>query len=141
MDYESMKGAAFTIAAMVVISTGWTAEEPSVALSGVKARMLNRPQIDYPYYARDRRWQGAGWYIMHLNQKTGTVKAVEVYKSTGYKILDDAVIRALMTARFQPGLKSVRMPATFTMRKPAKVKPPPYPASPSPFPRNTDIGP
>jgi TonB family protein len=55
---------------------------------------------------------------MHV-RPDGTVRRVEVIRSTGYRVLDQAVIRALIQWRFRPGLyKIVTTPVTFAANLP-----------------------
>jgi TonB family protein len=79
----------------------------------IKAGLFT-PRPEYPQYARSRGWEGAGMYVMNINKKTGLVSSVDVIKSTGHRILDDAVVAALRRWKFKPGLTSrVRTPVTF----------------------------
>jgi periplasmic protein TonB len=74
------------------------------------------PKPDYPKYARDRHWEGAGCFVLHVDQKTGRVKYVEILKSTGRKILDDEVTTTFSRWRFGPGVApKVVFPITFSL--------------------------
>ena len=82
-----------------------------------KARTIVAPKPDYPKYARDRHWTGIGWYVMHVDTKTGCVRSVEVMQSSGHKILDDAVVSTFSRWRFEPGKAAprVKSPVTFSL--------------------------
>lgn len=80
------------------------------------------PKPDYPKYARDHHWTGVGWFIMHVDVKSGYVQSVEVTQSTGYKMLDEAVVDAFGRWRFEPGKARprVKCPVTFCKTDDAK---------------------
>jgi protein TonB len=82
-----------------------------------KAVTLFAPKPEYPKYARDRRWTGVGWFVMHVDVKTGLVKSVDVTKSTGHKVLDDACVDALSRWRFKTGVLApvLKTPITFSL--------------------------
>jgi protein TonB len=72
---------------------------------------------DYPYEARSRRWEGDGWFQMHL-RPDGTVESVKTLKSVGYPALDQAAIATLTQWRFKPGKwKSIDYPIYFSMHR------------------------
>jgi len=83
----------------------------------VKAIAVFAPKPDYPKYARDRYWTGTGWFVMHVDTKTGIVERVEITQSTGHKILDDEVVKTFSRWRFQPGKAApkVKSPITFSL--------------------------
>jgi len=73
------------------------------------------PYPKYPDVARWRRWAGEGIFGCKL-RSDGTVLSVEVLKSTGYDVLDQAAIAALRQWRFKlPGSHLVRVPIRFKM--------------------------
>src|SRR5262245_18223061 len=73
------------------------------------------PHPDYPLTARRRHWTGAGTFRCKL-RPDGTVSSVEVLKSTGHEILDEAATAALRQWRFKVhGGDLVRVPIRFTM--------------------------
>jgi TonB family protein len=77
---------------------------------------LYAPRASYPAAARNNGIQGSGILILHVNLKTGHVARVEVQKSTGYKILDDAAIDADRQWRFRVGSgPKIKVPFTFTL--------------------------
>jgi TonB family protein len=70
----------------------------------------------YPIEARRQRLTGSGVYILHIDSKTGHVTSVTIQKSTGHKLLDDAVLETCVHWRFKPHLVTdVRFPITFSI--------------------------
>jgi protein TonB len=70
----------------------------------------------YPVEARRQGLTGNGVYILHIDSKTGEVRSVSVQKSTGQKLLDDAVLAACVHWRFNPHtVTDVRFPITFSI--------------------------
>ena len=61
------------------------------------------PKPDYPLEARSARMTGAGIFIIVVHSGNGRVGMVRVARSTGYKILDQAAVRAFAQWRFKPG--------------------------------------
>jgi TonB family protein len=96
----------------------------SVAVSGnsqtsdtshAKRRVLYAPPPKYPFVARARHWTGAGLFACNL-RADGTVASVDVARSTGHDVLDDAATSALRRWKFPPGGSHVvRIPLTFTI--------------------------
>jgi TonB family protein len=73
------------------------------------------PYPKYPDVARWRRWAGEGIFGCKL-RSDGTVSSVEVLKSTGYYVLDQAAIAALRQWRFKLASSHlVRVPIRFKM--------------------------
>jgi protein TonB len=83
-----------------------------------KHRVLYAPRPEYPLAARQRRWTGAGLFACNV-RSDGTVASVDVVRSTGHEMLDQAAIAALRQWKFwkfkPEGLKVVRVPMNFTM--------------------------
>lgn len=79
-----------------------------------KARAVYAPRPQVPEVARARRLGGDGYFKFHI-RPDGTVSTVDVLRSTGHKVLDDATVAALSKWRFEPGTRSeVRVPFTYT---------------------------
>ena len=74
------------------------------------------PRPEYPLPAQKRHWTGRGIFACNI-RTDGTVASVDVLRSTGHEILDQAAIAAFRQWRFQPGdkLKLVRIPMNFWM--------------------------
>jgi TonB family protein len=75
---------------------------------------------DYPIEARRARLEGAGFYVMNIDKKTGAVTKVDIETSAGNKVLDGYATTAFSKWRFKPGvLVRVRMPSAFIIWRPA----------------------
>ena len=84
----------------------------------VRAVAISAPKAGYPLEARKHHWVGVGWYVMHVDKKTGLVTSVEILQSTGHAILDRAAVNALKRWRFDPHrttVSKVKTPITFAM--------------------------
>jgi TonB family protein len=95
----------------------------SVAASGnllaadtrAKHHVLYAPRPEYPLAARKRHWTGAGVFGCSI-RSDGTVASVDVLRSTGHPMLDQAAISAFRQWRFQSGdMKAVKIPMGFWM--------------------------
>lgn len=78
--------------------------------------MLKQVRPEYPLEALRKHETGKGLLIMHIDRKTGKIISVTMDKSTGYKDLDDAAIRAFSQWRFRPGAvktKMIKIPIAF----------------------------
>jgi TonB family protein len=92
----------------------------SVAESGhsrnttqAQRRALYAPRPEYPLAAQKRHWTGHGVFACKI-RSDGTVASVDVLRSTGHQMLDQAAITAFRQWRFQPGnMKPVNIPITF----------------------------
>jgi TonB family protein len=79
---------------------------------------VEKPTLDYPIEARRLYLEGEGFFKLSINEKTGTVASVQILKSTGHKILDDAAIRGLKNWRTKPGtMRLLGMPVRFTLTR------------------------
>lgn len=77
---------------------------------------LYAPPPQYPFAARARHVTGAGIFACNI-RADGTVASVEVLKSTGHEVLDDAAVAALHRWKFKPGeLHVIKIPLAFTIR-------------------------
>jgi len=80
-----------------------------------KRRVLYAPPPQYPFVARARHWTGAGLFACNL-RPDGTVVSVDVVRSTGHDVLDDAATSALRRWKFPSGGSHViRIPLSFTI--------------------------
>jgi TonB family protein len=74
------------------------------------------PKPEYPYAARAKGLFGSGVFLLHV-RRNGTVKSVDVLKSTGHRILDQAAIAAFRQWRFRTDAEYAplaKVPITFT---------------------------
>ncbi|MGH8101422.1 MAG: energy transducer TonB [Chthoniobacterales bacterium] len=78
--------------------------------------VISAPKPLYSFEARSHHVQGKGWFAMHI-RPDGTVRRVEIIKSTGHRILDDAALAALRQWRFRPEAfeRTVRTPIMFAL--------------------------
>lgn len=94
----------------LVTSGKWV---PNLSAAEAKEITLSRPQPDYPRAARQNQVHGSGIFRLVLTTD-GRVDSIQVIKSTGSKILDDAAEKALRQWRFKPGtVKAVNVPINF----------------------------
>jgi protein TonB len=80
------------------------------------------PKPTYPGVARRRGYQGRVLLAVRV-LPDGTVGGVKVARSSGYKVLDEAALRAVRKWRFVPGRRgdqpiemAVQVPLTFRLR-------------------------
>jgi len=82
----------------------------SLAMSGnsqapntarAKHYALYAPRLEYPLAARKQHLTGAGVFVCNLHAD-GTVGSVDVLRSTGHQMLDQAAIAAFRRWRFHP---------------------------------------
>src|SRR5262249_47328194 len=97
----------------LVTSKEWVSK---LATAQVKAATVSSPMPDYPLAARKQHWTGVGDFVCHV-RPDGTVASVEVLRSTGHQVLDQAAITALQQWRFQPGKieNPINIPIGFRM--------------------------
>ena len=73
------------------------------------------PSPKYPEVALWRRWVGKGIFRCKL-RPDGSVSSVEIRKSSGYNVLDQAAVAALRQWRFKvSGTDVVNIPINFKM--------------------------
>jgi len=96
----------------LVTSKKWVSK---LATAEIKAATVSSPQPVYPLAARKQHWTGAGDFVCHI-RPDGTVASVDVRRSTGHLVLDQAAITALQHWRFQPGkMEAINIPIDFRM--------------------------
>ena len=106
---------AIPLLAFVAVISAHAAEpglvDPKLVASG---KMDIRP--DYPAAAQAQRLTGKGIFVLHISEANGHVVSVQVQKSTGHKILDDAAVTKFSNLRFKPNtLSTVTIPIEFTL--------------------------
>jgi TonB family protein len=78
--------------------------------------MINAPRPEYPVEARARHITGYGVYDIWFRPKNGVVTRIDIVRSTGSKLLDQAALRAFRQWRARPGVVSrMKVPITFSM--------------------------
>jgi TonB family protein len=71
----------------------------------------------YSGEARDKGLTGKGVVVLKIDPATDHVTSVAMIKSTGYDILDDAVLRAVRQWRFRAGgITTFELPIQFTTK-------------------------
>jgi TonB family protein len=79
------------------------------------SELLSAPRPQYPYEARAKHLEGRGYFVMHV-RRNGTVSRVDIIRSTGHRILDQAVVRAFSQWRFRPdSVDKVASPVAFSL--------------------------
>jgi protein TonB len=121
------------LAAFMTICVGARAQNPSpppllarpqerpthtVTLTGdeVWNVAIAHPRPEYPSEARRRHLTGKGFFHGYVSLGTGEVTSVEILKSTGHRILDDAVVDGLKKWKFRPHtIVGFKVPIAFTI--------------------------
>lgn len=81
-----------------------------------KDLVVHMVRPDYPEVSRRLHETGRAVFLLTIDPKTGKVVAVNVEKSTNFKRLDWACIKAFMQWRFKPHTAhKVKMPVSFAM--------------------------
>ncbi|MEY2547364.1 MAG: hypothetical protein QOG48_2481 [Verrucomicrobiota bacterium] len=70
-----------------------------------KADTIVAPDPEYPTLAKSQRHGGQGIFRLIINEKTGVVDEVQVFKGTGHGELNREAIMTLFKWRFKPGIK------------------------------------
>ena len=71
---------------------------------------------EYPAKAQAQGLTGTGVFILHVRQGDGCVVSVEIQKTTGHKILDEATVSKFSDLRFKPHtVSTVKIPVEFTL--------------------------
>lgn len=78
--------------------------------------IVYHPYPEYPYEARARHMMGSGLFLLTFSPD-GHAENVQTLQSTGYAILDLAVVQAFQKwkARANPPFLQAKVPVTFTM--------------------------
>lgn len=80
----------------------------------------SNPLPEYPYLARQRRWEGVVWLLVDVSVEGG-VDEVRIEKSCGYKILDRSARRAVLRWRFSPATR-LGLPVPSQARIPVRFR-------------------
>jgi len=81
-------------------------------------RVLQNPPPVYPLAAWQRGWQGTTQLRIMIGAN-GAVENVEVFRSSGHRVLDAAAVRAVRQWRFQPARRN-GSPVAMTVRLPIR---------------------
>jgi hypothetical protein len=66
--------------------------------------LISGAELTFPPQAVQQKLKGSGFFVMRL-RPDGMVESVTTRMSTGYRILDEHIIRLLKTYRFRVGTK------------------------------------
>jgi TonB family protein len=99
----------------LVTNSHLLATQPEVLLNEKGRRlMLAAPQPEYPPEALASHIQGTGVYDVWIRPDTGVVTRVDILRSSGSKLLDDAAVRSLRQWRARPNaLSRLSVPIRF----------------------------
>jgi TonB family protein len=101
-------------AAILLVILGSRSAQSSTPTWPNHATATKSPRPDYPYAARKKHIGGAGVFLMQIDPASGDVTSVVVERSTGHKVLDDAVLTAFRQWHWKAGTPSkIRIPVTF----------------------------
>lgn len=85
-------------------------------------QMAGNPIPSYPKEALKKKWEGRIEVFYYVNP-AGFVEKIQLKKSSGHSVLDNAALRALSRYRYQPGQEGwVRHPVEFFLEKGKEVK-------------------
>jgi TonB family protein len=100
-------------AAWPISSHGQTIEYDQAMARKFREILVSGKDLVYPPDAVRLKQGGSGVFILFLHPD-GTVKTVDVYKSTGSGSIDAETKRTLLTYRFKPGtIRTQVFPVTF----------------------------
>jgi TonB family protein len=93
---------------------------PNMPLKKEFADYAARPE--YPLEARQRHLEGTGLFAIHI-RPNGTVKTVNVLKSIGHPILDQAALAAFRRWKFYPNtVRTVKVPIRYSIHRRPPIK-------------------
>ena len=97
------------LAAVVAFQLGSVATCPAAEFVVIKpkykADTIVAPDPEYPTLAKRQRHAGQGIFRLIINEKSGVVDEVQVFKGTGHGELNAEAIMTLFKCRFKPGIK------------------------------------
>ncbi len=94
---------AVAAAAVILVEVDASAG-PYVTAEQVRQLAIATPKPVYPESERQRRITGSGVFKLYVHVKTGQLRSVKIFRSTGNRALDAAAIWALLQWRFKPGV-------------------------------------
>jgi TonB family protein len=78
--------------------------------------MQATPELDYPIAARARHITGHGVFDIWFHIETGVATRVNILRSTGSKLLDDAIVKGFYRWRAKPKtVRHMQVPVSFVM--------------------------
>ena len=111
--FYRMKDVVIVLLLLTVVARG---NSQNSYATNPKHYALYAPRPEYPLIARKCHWTGSGVFACHI-RLDGTVASVDVLRSTGHQMLDQAALTAFRQWRFPPEdkMKLVRIPINFWM--------------------------
>lgn len=111
--------AAFIIP-IAIVSAAWSAttkaqyiEYDQELARQYRQTLVSGRELIYPPEAARLKQGGSGVFVMFL-RPDGTVKTVNIERSTGHPLIDAETKRTLLTYRFKPGTRQTQVfPVTF----------------------------
>ena len=91
--------------ALAVPKGGPRYETDAGTVNFLRRYLISGADIHYPLEAAQGKKSGSGFYLMKLSAD-GSVESITAKRSTGYKELDEHVIRTLKAYRFKPKTKA-----------------------------------
>ena len=90
--------------------------------TGTPPGLIKKVTPEYPYPIVLRHVSGRGSFRLSINSGNGEVDEVKIVSRTGYKVLDELAVKALLQWRFQPGTRGpVVVPVEFYIRGGGRV--------------------
>lgn len=81
----------------------------------------SNPLPEYPYVARQKRWEGVVWLLVDVSSQ-GSVDNLQVEQSCGHRVLDRAASKTVKRWKFTPAMRAgvpvesqVRIPVRFRL--------------------------
>ena len=109
-------GKVLIVAALTAV--GGVAFAENLEISHIPAEVSYAPAVKIPDEARAKHLKGLGIFLVHV-YRDGRVRQVEMIRSTGHSILDQAAKEALAKWRFRPWVTKVLVPMRFDGNYPA----------------------
>jgi TonB family protein len=117
MSFTTIKATVIIVILVAWVPLSCRAENFTyVTPAEMRGIMTSNPDPKYPLSARVARQKGRGLFRLYVRKQTGEVTRVEVAKTTGYHLLDQAALTALRQWRLRPGTRydGLIVPVTFT---------------------------
>lgn len=105
MNASSLRIVAAILAFQLVLAANSYAGAFVVIQPKYKADTVFAPEPSYPSYAEMHAHAGQGIFRLIINEKTGIVDQVQVFKSTGHQELNAEAVMTLFKWKFKPGIK------------------------------------
>lgn len=125
-DARSTGSIAVLTNASPTLSVGEGTADPAMTgpeLMEARPHYRSNPLPEYPYLARQKRWEGVVWLRVDVSAE-GDVDSLVVEQSCGYRTLDRSALRAVQRWQFTPATRAglpissqVRIPVRFRLEE------------------------